>query len=223
MTNTQSIKLEAQTRSEKSITAKKERKSGFIPANLYGKGVKNVNLKVKELDFKRVFGAAGESHLIELTIGKSAPVRVIVKDVQKDTTRDNIIHVDFYQVDMKKKITTEIPLRFVDESRAVKEKGGILVKSIDTIEVKCLPDSLVDNIEVSLSNLNDFHDHIRISDIKLPPGIEVLADANEIVVTVAEPAKEEAAPVAAAAPEAAAEEAKAGEAAPQPEKAEAKK
>lgn len=206
MTNTQGIKLEAQTRKEKNITAKKERRSGFIPANLYGKGVKNVNLKVKELDFKRVFSVAGESHLIELAIDKAAPVKVIVKDTQKDTTKDNVIHVDFYKVDMDKKITTEIPLKFIGESRAVKEKGGILVKSIDSVSVKCLPGDLVDNIEVSLANLNDFHDHIRISDIKLPAGIEVLADINEMVITVAEPAKEEVAAAVEPTPEAAAGE-----------------
>jgi large subunit ribosomal protein L25 len=188
---TTEVKLSAQLRSEKNGNIKKVRESGYVPANVYGPGTENKNIKVKEVDFQRVFNAAGESHLIDLTIGGGAPVKVIVKDVQRHPIKGSIIHVDFYQVDMSKKIITEIPLRFVGESRAVKELGGILIKNMDSLEVKCLPGDLVDSIDVDLSGLNNFHDVIRAGDLILPPGIELTEDENETIASVVEPSKEE--------------------------------
>jgi large subunit ribosomal protein L25 len=185
------IKLEVQSRSEENGKVKKIREAGFIPANVYGSGVDNKNIKVKELDFRRVFGMAGESHLIDLVIDGGEPVKAIVKDTQKSPTKDNVIHIDFYQVDMSKKITTEIPLNFIGESRGVKELGGTLIKNLDSLEVKCLPGNLVDKIDVDLSGLNNFHDAVRANDINLPEGMELISDTNETVVSVIEPVKEE--------------------------------
>jgi large subunit ribosomal protein L25 len=188
---TKEIKLDAQLRDEKNGNMNKIRKEGFLPANVYGFGMENKNIKVKSIDFERVFSAAGESHLINLEIGGKEPLKVIVKDVQKDSVKDNIIHVDFYQVDMNKKIHTEIILNFIGESRAVKELGGVLIKNADSIEIKCLPGNLVDRIDIDLSNLNNFHDSVKAGDLKLPPGVELVGDADETIVIVLEPAKEE--------------------------------
>ncbi len=187
----EALKLKAAIRSEKNGKAKKIRKNGFVPAVIYGAGAPSQSVKVKETDFKRVFDSAGESHLIDLAIDNKPGVKVIVKDIQKDFLKDNVIHVDFYQVDMKEKITTEIPLNFIGESKAVKELGGTLIKSIDSINVECLPGDLVDKIDVDLSSLNNFHDFIRLNDLKIPRGIELVSHTDEIVVSVAEPVKEE--------------------------------
>jgi large subunit ribosomal protein L25 len=188
---TTDLELKAQTRSERDDKAKKVREAGFVPANVYGPGAPNKNIKIKEIDFKHIFDIAGESHLINLVIDGEPTVKVIVKDVQKDPTRDKVIHVDFYRVDMKKKITTEIPLNFIGEPKAVKELGGTLVKNMDSAEIRCLPGDLVDKIDVDLSGLNTFDDCIRMSDLKLPPGLELVGETNETVASVVEPAKEE--------------------------------
>ncbi len=164
---------------------------GFIPAVIYGPDRKPQNLKVKRLDFERVFAVAGESNLISLSVDGKETVKVVVKDTQKDALKDKIIHVDFYQVDMKKKITAEIPLHFIGEAKAVKELGGVLVKGADSIQVKCLPGDLVDHIDVDLSVLNTFHDFIRIKDLKLPPGMELTDESDEVLAHVIQPKAEE--------------------------------
>jgi large subunit ribosomal protein L25 len=198
---TKEIKLEANKRTEKNGKAKDVRKEGFIPAVIYGGKAESSSIKVKGLDFNRVFAVAGESHLIDLAVDGASPAKVIVKDIQKDVLTDKIIHIDFYQVDMKKKIITAIPLHFMGESKAVKELGGTLVKNMDELKVECLPESLVDYIEVNLSSLENLHDAIKMSDIKLPAGMELASEADETVVTVLEQAKEEEkAPVVEAAP-----------------------
>ncbi len=170
-----------------SLREKSEKLSAeYLPAVLYGKGVKNANLKLKRLDFDKVFAEAGESNLILLDFG-SGPVKVLVKDLQRDPLKHRIDHVDFYQVNMKEKINAEIPLHFIGESKAVRELGGLLMKEMDEIEVHCLPGDLVDHLDVDVSILEDFDQTIKTSDLKLPEGMELVQQTDDIVVFVMKP------------------------------------
>jgi len=187
---TKEIKLAAQSRGEKNVKIKKIRADGFVPAVVYGFGRESRGLKVKQLDFERVFEQAGESNLIDLIIDKKEPVKVIIKDTQKDAVKGGVIHVDFYQVDMSKKITTEIPLNLIGESRAESELGGTLIKNINSIEVECLPGDLKDHIDIDLSKLKNFGDVVRLADLVLPSGMAAISEPDEVVVSVIEPRKE---------------------------------
>ncbi len=202
------ITLKAEERKE---GGKETIREGYVPAVVYGPETAPLSLKVKKLEFEHVFAAAGESNIIDL-VGSGDPMKVIIKGVQADPIKGNFIHVDFYKLDMNKKITTEIPLHFIGESKAVKELAGVLVKAKDSLGVKCLPHDLVDHIDIDLSGLNTFEDSIRIKDLKEIPGIEFVDDHEEMLVHVMEPKKEEevqSAPAeAAAAPAPAAEEKK---------------
>ena len=221
------IKLSAESRDKKNGSAKQVLSTGYIPAVIYGSGAKNINLKIKTIDFEHVFAAAGESNLIDLIINGKQAVKVIVKEFQKDAVKGGAIHVDFYQVDMKKKITTNIPLDFVGKSKAVKELGGILIKNMDEVEVECLPGDLINKIEVDLSKLNDLSDIIRVSDLVLPEGVAIINEQSDVVASIVElravveekPQEEKAADEKAEA----AEEAKEGEKKDENEKGEVKK
>lgn len=187
----ESFALEAQLRD---ITGKKVsslREKGLIPSVLYGHNVASKMISVPALPFAKVFQKAGESTLIDLTIGAEPAVKVLVYDMQKNPLTDTYTHIDFYQVDMTEKLTTEIPLKFIGESRAMKELGGILVKSVQELNVRCLPGDLIHEIEVNIGSLQTFDDVIKISDIVLPPGIEVLDHAADVVATVTPPLSEE--------------------------------
>jgi len=188
------IKLSAQLRN-------KQEKPGvdFIPGVIYGKGVENHNLKIRKVDFEKAFATAGESNLISLDFG-SGPVKVLVKEIQRDVLKNTFTHVDFYQVNMKEKITAEIPLHFVGESKAIKELGGVLIKDMAHLEVECLPGDLIDHIDVDISVLKTFEDGIRINDLVLPKGITPASHTNEMIAAVREPKVEaEPEPVAVAA------------------------
>jgi len=187
------IKLSAQLRA-------KGEKSGLdqIPAVIYGKGVETQSLSVKRSDFEKVFRTAGESTLIDLDRGDGS-IKVLVKDIQRDILKGFVTHIDFYQVNMKEKIKTEIPLHFVGEAKAVKELGGALIKDLDSVEVECLPGDLVDHIDVDISVLNTYEDAIRLNDLTLPKGLVLVSETNEMVAAVREPkAEAEPEPVAAA-------------------------
>jgi len=189
---TTKVELQAQLRSEENGKAKDIRSAGFIPAVIYGYGVANKNIKVKKHDFEKVFATAGEFNLIDLTVDIGSSVKAIVKDVQRDGVTNGIIHVDFYQVDMANKITTEIPLNFIGETKAVKELGGTLVKNIDAVAVSCLPGDLVSHIDVDISTLENFDQFIRLHDLILPKGMTLAHETNEAVVGVVETKVEEA-------------------------------
>ncbi|MDD5527732.1 MAG: 50S ribosomal protein L25 [Patescibacteria group bacterium] len=226
-----SLKLEAKKR-DKEEDLKKMIKSGFIPAVVYGPHLKaNKLVKAAVNDLRKLIAAAGESTLIDLIVDGKPEGKVLIKEEQRDPVKDTLIHLDFYEVDMSKEIHAEIPLHFVGESKAVKELAGVLIRSINEIEVRCLPADLVNHFDVDISVLNTFDDIIKIHDLKLPKGIKLIHETDDVVATVAEPKAEEVfetAPaegeqVAAVETEVAADEAEAGAEAKAEPKAEAKK
>lgn len=189
-----------------------------IPAIIYGHKVENKNLVVAANEFKKIFTAAGESSLIDLSIEGTAPVKVLVTDVQYSPVRHQLAHIDFYQVRMDEEIHATIPLVFVGEAPAVKELGGTLITSMTELEVKCLPGDLVKEIAVDLSNLKTFEDQIAVEDLTIPGKMEILAEPKAVIATVAEPHEEEvieAAPEAAVAPEVIGEKKEEAEATPE--------
>lgn len=165
----------------------------FVPAVLYGRGVPSCSLKINRSEIEKVINQAGESNLITLDHGASK-VRVIIKDIQRSGLGGKLLNVDLFQVNMSDKITTEIPLHFIGESKAVKEKSGSLIKDVTSVEVECLPNALVDHIDVDISSLNDYHDEISLKDLILPAGIKLVHENNRVVVNVIPPRVQEAVP-----------------------------
>lgn len=161
-----------------------------VPAVLYGRGVISQSLKVVRSEADKVVRQAGESNLIILKHdGKE--LKVIVKETQRSGVNGKLLNVDFFQVNMKDKITTEIPLHFIGDSKAVKEKSGSLIKDINAIEVECLPDALVDHIDVDVSGLNDYHDEVSLKDLVLPKGMKLVHESDRIIVSVIPPRVQE--------------------------------
>lgn len=184
------IKLKAKLRDVIGKKVKKLRNEDVIPAVVYGHEIKPRNLSVNYLEFSKVFEQAGESSLIELEIGDKK-ANVLVNEIQTEPLSGKFSHVDFFQVNMKEEVETEIPLEFVGESPAVKELGGILVKSLDEIKVKCLPADLPDNFEINIAKLATFDDVIAVKNLEVSDKIEIMDDPETIIASVQEPRSEE--------------------------------
>ncbi len=186
------ITLSAKIRKETGKKTDSLRQAGKIPAVVYGHGVKNVSLEVDYKDFQRVFKQTGESSLVELSIeGETLKRPVLIHELQIDPVSDNFIHIDFLQPSLKEEVEVKIPLVFEGVSLAVKDLGGTLVKNIAEIEVKALPQNLPHEIKVSIDGLNNFGDHILVKDLIIPKDVKISKKPDEIVVSVAEPAKVE--------------------------------
>lgn len=185
-----SYALKATIRKALGRRAKTLLETGEIPAVVYGHGVDPRSIQVNGREFHKILGTAGTSSLIDLDVdGK--PVKVLIKDVQVHPVSMEPEHIDFHQINMKEELQTEVPLKVVGESKAVKELAGTLVQSLDEIRIKCLPADLPHEIEVDISSLNTFDDAITVGALKIPSGVEVLNDPEEIVATVAAPLTEE--------------------------------
>lgn len=182
------FKLKAEARIEK---AKILRQMGQVPAIVYGKGFDNMAISLEKVAFNHLFREAGTSNLIDLAIDEEKPFKTLVHDLQKNPMTEEIIHVDFFKVNMKEKIHAEVPLSFIGESTAVIDLDGSLITPVDSIEVECLPADLPSEIEVDISILDDFEKNIKISDLKIPEGVEILSEPEEVVVFVQEPRSEE--------------------------------
>lgn len=189
--------LLVQKRSELGKQAKKLRLQGLIPAVVYGGDKESAPITVSEKEFTRVLEEAGETTIIQLAVeGDSEKVPVMIYDVTKDPMTDKVIHADFFRVNLKEEITASVPLEFVGESPLIKNEGGILVKSLQEVEIKALPAEMPHEIEVDTSVLKSFDDKIHVKDLSLPDKVEIMEDPETVValVTLQEEEKEEEAP-----------------------------
>ena len=171
--------------------SKESRKNGFIPAVLYGRGYENQNLELEAIEFARLFRDAGTSNLIELKLDNGKNIKTLLQDIQKNPATGKIEHIDLFKVDMKEKIKTEIPLEFIGENDLIIQQEGTLITNKDAVEVECLPADLVDHITVDITAINDWDDNIKVADLCLPNGIEVLDDIEEVIVLIQQPRSEE--------------------------------
>lgn len=166
------------------------RKQGMIPAVVYGHGVPSLPIAVPALPFRKVFLEAGESTLIDLAIDDQPAVKTLIQEIQREPATDAIVHVDFHQVKMTEKVELDVALSFVGEAPAVKELGGTLVKARDSLKVRCLPTDLVKEIAVDVSVLKAFDEPLRVKDLTVPSGLEVLDPSEDSVVYVEAPRSE---------------------------------
>lgn len=185
------ILLKAKKREVFGRKTNKVRKAGMTPAVIYGKGFPSQSLWVDTMDLGKLLKKAGESTIIELDLSEKEKHNVVINEIQKDPVRGDYLHIDFFKVRMDEKIEKEIRFEFVGESPAVKELGGILVKSLDELPIKCFPADLPSEIKVDISVLKTFEDRISVSDLALSDKIEIMIDPETVVATVDEPRSQE--------------------------------
>ncbi len=189
------------------------RKEGKTPATVYGKDIKSVSLTVGHDAFVKVYAEAGETGLVELSVG--GEVRpVLIHTVQKDAVKNNLLHVEFYQVDLKEKVHAKVPVEFTGVSAAQTNKVGVLLTIADEVEVEALPTDLPEKIMVDVSHLAEVDAEVKVKDLVIPHGVTILTDAEQSLVRVGSLVSKEAeaqAAAEAAEAQAAAAEAPAGE------------
>lgn len=170
--------------------ARRVRNQGMIPAVLYGPGKESRKLEVNPQDLARAISTtAGENTLIDLTVEGEAARVILLRELQVDPISREYLHADLYEVPMDKKVKVLVPIAVRGEALGVKE-GGILDQIIREIEVSCLPTEIPEQLEVDVSGLK-IGGAAHAKDIPLPPGVEIMVDADQTVATVVAPRKEE--------------------------------
>ncbi|TSC55999.1 MAG: large subunit ribosomal protein L25 [Parcubacteria group bacterium Greene0714_21] len=184
------LKLSTAPRTERGRKTGTMRKAGSIPAVLYGPVLSTLSLSVGEKEFEKVYQEVGSSSLLNLgTEEKTIPV--LIREVQRDPVSSKVIHVDFYQPPLDKKIEVTIPIVFEGEAPAVKDFGGTLIKNIQEVQVRAFPQNLPHEIKVQVVGLTTFEHKILVKDLFQGEGVEILAKPEDIVAQVVPPEKVE--------------------------------
>jgi len=181
----EAIELSVERRTLMGKKSKRLLAQGYVPGIIYGHVEEPIPIQVERRALRQTLKKAGMSRLITLRIkGEDKEHMVILKDFQRDPIARTIRHVDFYEVAIQEKITAEVPIVLKGESPAVASGLGVLLHSLETIEVECLPTDLPPEIEVDLSLLKEVDDAIFVKDLALPPGVTPVTPPNEEVVRV---------------------------------------
>lgn len=165
------------------------RREGFIPAVYYGRTEPSTSVAVSLTDFQKVWQEAGESSVVTLQ-GPKNKLDALITDVDLDPLTYLPRHADFYVFEEDSKVEVEVPLEFVEIAPAVKEKGAVLVKVMHELKVEASPRNLPGAIEVDVSSLKELDDQILAGDLKLPSGVELVEDPEEVVASVDMPEEE---------------------------------
>jgi large subunit ribosomal protein L25 len=199
------VELEAKQR-EKTGRAhsRRARIAGMLPATVYGQGMDSLSIEVNTKQFAKIITSkAGHNIIITLKIsgdGKVQNIPVLAHEILTDAIKDNLVHVDFYKINMEEEIKIKVPVILHGESTGVKLDGGILVQGLREVEVKCLPINIPDKFELDVTPLK-IGGGLHVSDLKTEKGVTVVTAPTEILVTISAPAKEEEVVAPIAAPE----------------------
>ncbi len=173
------------------------RAQGLMPAVFYGKKEPATSISLSQVEFMKVYRKAGESSVVTLT-HDAGSVDVLIHDVDFDPVTDMPRHADFYVFDKTHKLEIDVPLEYVGVASGVKDFGGQLVKVLHAIKIEALPSNLPAHIEVDLAILTAIGSQILAQDLKLPAGVTLVENAEEVVALVSaqkEETDEEALPV----------------------------
>ncbi len=178
------IVLEAQARP---LSTKGEVKSmrlkGRVPGVAYGDKEAPVTLSIDEKSVQGILhSTGGRNALINLKIGESSHP-VLIKEIQRHPITRALWHVDFVRISLKKKIETKVPVHVKGEAPGVKVGGGVLEHLVREIRVRCLPTEIPVSVDVDISNLQ-INQGIRAKELQLPPNVEILMDAENVIVHV---------------------------------------
>jgi large subunit ribosomal protein L25 len=191
---TKSEKVTANKRDELGSRANKRlRDQGQLPGVIYGHKEAVVPIKMNRKEV--VTHLDRGTHLFELQLD-GATENVLIKDVQYDALGIDVLHVDFTRVDLNERVTLTVSLELKGEPKGEKE-GAVLQQVLQEVEIECLVTDIPDRLTQDVSHMEK-DSVLHVSELKLPPGVKVLADPEQIVCQVREIREEVIAPAAAA-------------------------
>jgi large subunit ribosomal protein L25 len=180
------LKASLRTTSGKGVS-RRLRKDGLTPAVFYGPKTEAVLLAVNSSDLMKILKGKEENIFINLLIGNGKKMEkfTLIKELQIDPVSRKFLHVDFCEIDMEHAITLDVPIHFKGQAIGV-DNGGDLHHIRREIKVSCLFTVLPEFVEVDISGLN-IGDSIKVQDIKLPDGVNVLDPHDTIIASVTAP------------------------------------
>jgi large subunit ribosomal protein L25 len=194
---TEMVTLQTKKRSVIGKKVRRLRREGWIPGIVYGQGDPlPIQVDHKELD--DVYREVGTSALVGLLMGRRKKAQpAIIREIQRHPVSLNILHIDLELIDMNRPLTTHVPVVFKGESPIVEQSESVLTHGVTEVEIRCLPTDVPAQLEVDLSILVDADQTLYVSDLTVPPEVEVLSDPEAVVAyttSLRQPEEEEVVP-----------------------------
>jgi len=168
------------------------RRTGFFPAVIYAEGRPGVDIQVNEHDFVMMLRShRSDNMILDLTVeGADKPYKVMLKAMQHHPLNGRVIHVDFYEVSMARKINIEITVRLSGTPVGVANEGGVLEHGLRVLNMSCLPGDVLEELVLDISGLHA-NESLRVRDVAIDASkYEVLDGADQVVAAVAIPRAE---------------------------------
>ena len=167
------------------------RQTGRIPAILYGEGKDSTALVLSKKDVIQIIKSdLGLNSLFKISFG-SEERDVMIKDVQIDSSTDEVLHADLIQIDMTKTIRVAVPVELVGEAVGVKTEGGFIDFMTRELTIECLPSLIPEHFAVDVTSLH-LHQSIKAGDVAMPEGIKLINEPGVVIALVQMPAEEKA-------------------------------
>jgi large subunit ribosomal protein L25 len=169
--------------------ARKTRGEGFIPGVLNGAGHKPCQIKLERKSTERIITHL-ESHNVMASLvlkgsGGEEKIRTVIKEIQMQPIKGNVLHLDFYRIRMDKPIRMQIPIHLTGDAPGL-EKGGIMEHELRELEVQALPDRIPEMAEIDVSSM-EIGDTFIVSDIKLADDVEIIDLPEKMIISIMAP------------------------------------
>jgi large subunit ribosomal protein L25 len=170
--------------------ARRLRQQGFVPAVLYGEALPSVPLVLKKKDIIQIMKLESRENTIFKVATDAEDVDAMIKELQVDSTTDEIIHADLIRISMDKPIRVMVPIVHRGEPVGVKTEGGFVDFVTREVEIECLPREIPESIPIEISDLH-IHQSFKVENMILTAGIRVITDPGTVIVLISLPHKEE--------------------------------
>ncbi len=186
------IVIKAEKRDIKGKEVESLRKEGLLPSSIFGiKG--NFDITLNKKNFLAIYNKAKYTTVIEIELGGKKH-NVLISEIQVHPVTNDVLHVSFHEISLEKTVKAEVPVKLIGEAPGVKTYGGVLIHSIQELEIESLPGNIPQSIDIDISVLKEIGDTLLVKDITLPKGVVLVSDEEEdlevSLVSVAAPAEE---------------------------------
>jgi len=165
------------------------KRSSMVPGVVYGNEMKPLNIAAEAKQLSKIFQTHGTRALFSLGIeGEHVPLMVVVREIQRHPVNGQLTHIDFFQVNMKEKMTGTVGIHITGEEELL-NKNVVLMTGLKEIEISCLPANLPETIVFDVANL-ELGDKVTVANLPIPEGVEILTDPESLVVSLVSPIKE---------------------------------
>jgi len=177
------LNLKANSRTVLGKQVKKLRQVGNLPANIFGKGVSSTAVTIAGKEFKSVLHQAGETGLIYVTIdGEDQDRPVLVHDVQRHPVTSLLLHVDFYQVNLKERTSANVPIVLVGENELEKRGDAMILQTLNEVEVEALPTDIPHEFSIDVTKLTEIGQAVKVGDLEYDrEKVEIQTDSEESI------------------------------------------